>query len=72
MSTQKTDISGIAFSSTVFPSAEDMALWNSLSAEQQRALIERDEEAGSESGTAEPETLEDRLARVRANMAHAL
>ncbi len=70
--TSKTDISKIAFSSRVFPTADDMALWESLSAAEQRAIVERDEEAGFRSGAADPETLEDRLARVRASMANAL
>ena len=53
----------------MFPTAEDMALWQSLSAAEQRAVIERDEEAGFRSGAAEPETQDNRLARVRASMA---
>jgi len=68
----KNNAKSAEFSSRVFPTADDMAVWNSLSAAEQRALIERDEEAGFLSGTAEPETLEDRLARVRASLAHAL
>lgn len=67
--TIKTDMSKTVLSSRVFPAAEDMALWQSLSAAEQRAVIERDEEAGFRSGAAEPETLQDRLARVRASMA---
>jgi hypothetical protein len=50
--TTKTDISKINFSSRVFPAAEDMALWDSLSPAEQRAVIERDEEAGFQSGIA--------------------
>lgn len=66
------DVSHVRFSSTVFPSADDMKLWNSLSPAEQRAVIERDEEAGFQSDIAKKETLEDRLARVRADMVHAL
>jgi len=59
------DISGIRFSSTVFPSAADMALWESLSTEERQAVIARDEEAGAQSGIAAKESLEQRLKRVR-------
>ena len=59
------DISGIEFSSTVFPTAEDIALWESLSPEERRAVVARDEEAGARSGVAEKESLEQRLHRVR-------
>ena len=68
----KTDISKTDFSSRVFPTAEDMALWDSLSPAEQRAVIERDEHAGFQSGIAESETLRQRLERVRATQAHAL
>lgn len=66
------DVSHVRFNSTVFPTDEDMKLWNSLSPEEQRAVIERDEEAAFQSGIAKKETLEERLARVRAKMVHAL
>jgi len=49
-----------------------MALWASLSHAEQRAVIARDEETGFRSGIAEPETLKERLERVRATMAHAV
>ena len=53
------------FTSTVFPTAEDMALWESLSPDERRALIAREEEAGANSGIAQNESLADRLKRVR-------
>lgn len=56
----------VRFSSTVFPDAEDMALWNSLTPDEQRAAVAEDEEAGYRSGVASDETLEVRLSRVRA------
>jgi len=59
----------IAFSSTVFPSAEDMALWNRLSDAEKRAVIARDEDAGVRSGVAPKESVEERLSRVRAHRA---
>lgn len=70
--TKQTDVSKVRFSSKVFPSAADMALWESLSDAEKRAVVKRDEEAGYQSGLAKPESLEARLARVRADMAHAL
>jgi hypothetical protein len=49
----------------VFPDVQDMAQWSALTPAEQRACIERDEEEGFQSGEAAPETLEQRLARVR-------
>lgn len=73
MSDTKTiDISHIQFHSAVFPTDEDMALWNSLSAAEQFAIIERSEEAGFQSGKAQTECLKERLARVRAAYTNAL
>lgn len=63
------DISHISFTSTVFPTDEDMRLWRSLSPAERAAVIARDEEAGFRSGAAEAESLDDRLKRVRAGMA---
>ena len=62
----------VEFTSTVFPTEADMKLWNSLSADQQRAHIVAAEEAGFKSGTAPTESMEDRLERVRAQSANAL
>lgn len=50
----------------VFPDAQEMAQWGALTPAEQRARIEREEEEGFQSGEAIPETLEQRLARVRA------
>ena len=60
------DISEIKFSSTVFPSEEDMKLWSELSAEEQRAVIARDLEAAEASGIAPVETAQQIIERVRA------
>ena len=59
------DISNIQFTSTVFPTAEDQALWNSLSNEQRLAIIEREEEIAFQSGVAPHESKDEILARVR-------
>ena len=60
------DISGIEFSSTVFPSPEDRALWKSLTPAERLAVIERDEEAGFRSGVARHASMHEILAEVRA------
>ena len=52
------------FSSTAYPTDADMALWNSLSIEEQKALIAKDEEEGFRSGITSHESLEERLKRV--------
>ena len=60
------DISEIKFSSTVFPSEEDMKLWSELSAEEQRAVIVRDLDAAEAGGIAPVETAQQIIERVRA------
>ena len=60
------DISEIKFSSTVFPSEEDMKLWSELSAEEQRAVIACDLDAAEASGIAPAETAQQIIERVRA------
>ncbi|MDF1836138.1 MAG: hypothetical protein P1U62_14855 [Alteraurantiacibacter sp. bin_em_oilr2.035] len=68
MSEVKTiDVSSVTFSSTVFPSDADMELWNSLSAEEQRAVVRRDLDAAEASGVAEQETAAEILERVRSS-----
>ena len=58
MSETKTiDVSHIRFTSTVFPTEEDMRLWDSLSAEERRAVVRRDLDEAEASGVAEPETV---------------
>ncbi len=64
---KEVDISGIKFSSTVFPTAEDMALWESLTHEQRKAVEARDVEEGYASGLAEPCTMADVIAEARAD-----
>lgn len=60
------DVSQIRFTSTTFPSAEDMTLWNSLSADEQRAVVRRDLDAAEAGGVAEVETAGAIIRRVRA------
>lgn len=56
----------IEWSPPAFPSEDDMRFWESLTAGQQRELVERAEQAGFDSGIAEPEEMAVRLKRVRA------
>ncbi len=72
MQDTKIDVSNVHFSSTVFPTDEDMKLWNSLSPEEQRAIVKRDLDDAEASGTAVPESMEQMIQRVRANSAHDL
>lgn len=64
--TKTIDVSHIRFTSTVFPTDGDMKLWDSLSAEQQRAVVRRDLDEAEASGVAEPESAEEVMQRVRA------
>lgn len=45
-----------------------MRLWNSLTPEQQKAVERRDEEKGFQSALAEPCTVADIMAEVKAEM----
>ncbi len=62
------DISHIRFSSTVFPSKEDMKLWDSLTLEEKKAVELRDVKEGEASGLAEPCTKEEIIAEAKAEM----
>ncbi|HUJ02652.1 MAG TPA: hypothetical protein VLW75_03370 [Rhizomicrobium sp.] len=63
--TKIVDISKLRFASTSFPTAEDRALWDSLSAAERLAIVERDEEAGFRSGVARNSSLREILAEIR-------
>ena len=54
------------FQSTVFPTAKDIKLWESLSPEQRRAIIARELDEAEKSGVAEDVSIDDLIARVRA------
>ena len=64
--TKTTDVAHIRFTSTVFPTDEAMKLWNSLSADERRAVVRRDLDEAEASGVAEPETGLEIIRRVRA------
>ena len=70
--TKSIDVSHINFTSTAFPTEEDMKLWNNLTPEQREAVVIEAEEKGFQSGIAPDESAEERLARVRAEAAHGL
>lgn len=60
------DVSQIRFNSTVFPTEEDMTLWNGLTPEEQRAVIRRDLDEAEAGGIAKPEAAEAVIQRMRA------
>ena len=69
MSEVKTvDISGVKFTSTVFPTREDIELWESLTDEQRKAVEVRDEEEGYKSGVAEPRSMSQLIAEAKAEI----
>ncbi len=66
--TKSIDISWVKFTSTVFPTDEDMKLWESLTPEQRKAVELRDIEEGRASGLAEPCTMAEIIAEAKAEM----
>ena len=66
------DISRVKFSSTVFPTDEDMKLWHSLSADEQRAVIMRDVKQGLGDQPASKADKDEIMAEVLDEMQHAL
>lgn len=66
--TKPIDISWVKFTSTVFPTDEDMKLWESLTPEQRKAVELRDIEEGRASGLAEPCTMAEIIAEAKAEM----
>ncbi len=63
--TKTVDISKIKFSSTIFPTPEDMKLWESLTDEQRKAIEIRDEEEGFKSGVAERKSMSELIAEAK-------
>lgn len=66
--TETIDISWVKFSSTVFPTAEDMKRWESLTPEQRKAVERRDIEEGRARGLAEPCSMAEIMAEAKAEM----
>ncbi len=70
--TDTIDISHVKFTSTVFPTDEDMKLWHSLSAVEQRAVIMRDIKQGLDSAPASKAGKDEIMAEVLDELQHAL
>jgi len=68
--TEAIDVSHIQFTSTVYPTENDMKLWHSLSAEEQHAVIMRDVEEALKSGIAEEQSMAEVIAEAREEMAN--
>ena len=66
--TRTVDISDIKFTSTTFPTPEDIKLWESLTDEQRKAVEIRDVQEGYASGLAEPCTMAELIAEAKAEM----
>jgi len=66
--TKTIDISQIKFSSTVFPTPEDMKLWECLTDEQRKAIEIRDEEEGFKSGVAEHKSMSQLISEAKAEI----
>ncbi len=58
------DVSHIKFSSTAFPTADDLQLWHSLSDEEKRAVILRDVQEGLDGPVAKKFGKDDLVAQV--------
>lgn len=60
------DIEDIQFTSSVFPTAEDVALGESLDDDERKAVIERDLKEAKASGIAPRQTMAEIIAEMRA------
>lgn len=68
--TRTFDPASIAFESTVYPTEADMKLWNSLTPEQQRAVVDHNLDKAQKSGIADPESFDARFARALERAGH--
>lgn len=66
------DVSHINLTPSVFPTGEDMQVWNTLSPEEQRAVIARKVEEGLNSPPASKATKAEIMAEVLAEMKHEI
>ena len=66
------DVSQVKFSSTVFPTDEDMKLWHSLSPEQQREVIKNDIKQGLDGAPAKKSGKDEVMAEVLNEISNAL
>ena len=70
--TKTIDVSHIKFTSSVFPTDEDVKLWDSLTPEEQEAFLLQEEEAAYRSGVAKNASKEEIMAEVLAEMKNGL
>ncbi len=66
--TKTIDISRIRFTSTAQPTEEDVKLWNSLTPDEQRAVLQREQEESRASGLAPKQTMAEMIAEFRTEM----
>lgn len=66
------DVSNIKFSSTVFPTDEDMKLWESLSPAEQRAVIMRDVKQGLDGPPASKASKAEIMGEVLNELKHGI
>ncbi len=66
------DISHIRFTSTAQPTEEDVKLWDSLSSDEQRAVLYRELEKSRASGLAPKQTMAEMIAEFRTEMVNEL
>lgn len=62
------DISHVKLSSSVMPTDEDIKLWDSLSEDQQKAVILRELEEAEQSGVADPVSMAELIAEARTEL----
>lgn len=70
--TDTIDISQVKFTSTVFPTEEDMKLWHSLTPQEQRAVVMGDIKQGLDGPPALDASKDEIIAEVLDEMQHAL
>lgn len=70
--TDTIDVSHVKFTSTVFPTDEDMKLWHSLSPAQQREVIMNDISRGLDGAPAKKSGKDEIMAEVMSEMSNAL
>lgn len=66
------DVSHVKFTSTVFPTDEDMKLWHNLSPEQQREVIMNDIKQGLDGTPAKNSGKDEVMAEVLNEISNAL
>ncbi len=70
--TDTIDVSKIKFTSTVFPTDEDMKLWNSLSPAEQQAVVMADVEKGLQGPSASKSSKAEIMREVLDDIKHGI